>query len=393
MSTTLILGGGFGGVACARALAALAPDSHRILLVDRSPHFLVGAAKTWVMLGERRVADAVVRRSRLLPPRVTQIEDEVRAVDAARREVRTTAGTIGCDQLVLAIGAELDMAAVPGLAEAAQSFYTLDDAVRLSAALGAFAGGRIVLLIPRLPFKCPPAPYEAAMLIHQALEKRGLGARTTLEIWTVEKAPMTTAGPEMGKSIVAELTSRGIGFHSLKKAIAADAARRTVRFEDGSETTFDLLIAIPPHRVPRLLVEGGLAEAGGWVAVDPATMEVRKPGIASQTYAIGDLSGVPLPGRWDPAAPLALPKAGVFAAAQGEVLAQRIAASVLGEPATAAIDGRGFCYIEVGGGQAMRGDGAFFAMPHPVMVHRPPDAEQYREKLEWIEGLTRSPGT
>src|SRR5438093_11599468 len=152
MSTTLILGGGFGGLACARALAARSPRSHRILLVDRSSDFLVGAAKTWVMLGERRAEEAVCERSRLLPPGVTLIEDEVRAIDAGRRQARTTSGTIAADQLVIALGAELDITAVPGLEQAAQTFYTLDGAVRLRAALGRFEGGRIMLLVPRTPF-------------------------------------------------------------------------------------------------------------------------------------------------------------------------------------------------------------------------------------------------
>src|SRR5262249_60688858 len=129
MSTTLILGGGFGGLSCARALAARAPQSHRILLVDRSSDFLVGAAKTWVMLGGRRAEEAVCERSQLVPPRVTLIEDEVRSIDAVRREARTTSGALAADQLVIALGADLDLGAVPGLEQAAHSFYALDGAV------------------------------------------------------------------------------------------------------------------------------------------------------------------------------------------------------------------------------------------------------------------------
>ncbi len=391
MSTTLILGGGFGGLACARTLAARAPRSHRILLVDRSRNFLVGAAKTWVMLGERRAEEAVCERSRLLPAGVTLIEDEVRGIDAERCEARTTSGTLSADHLVVALGADLDLAAVPGLAEAAQSFYTLDGAVRLRTALGSFTGGRIVVLIPRVPFKCPPAPYEAAMMLSAALERRGVRPATTLDVWTVEKAPMATAGPEMGKTIASELASRGIGFHSGRKAAAVEGAASVVRFEDGSEAGYDLLIAVPPHRVPGILVEAGLAEPGGWIPVDPATMAVKKPGNAPHVYAIGDLTSVALPGRWSPEVPLVLPKAGVFAAAQGEAVAARIAAALTGEPATATFGGQGHCYIEVGGGRAMRGDGTFFATPHPVMSARAPDEAQYRDKLAWVESWLSPP--
>ncbi len=386
MSTTLILGGGFGGLAASRTLRARLGNEHRIVLVDRSPDFIVGAAKTWVMLGERSAEEVTARRERLLPAGVTLLEAEVRSIDASRRAVETSAATLEGDHLVLALGAELDMGAVPGLENAAHTFFTLEGAVRLSAALAAFRGGRVVVLIPRAPFKCPPAPYEAALLLHHAFERRGLRSGTTLEVWTVEKAPMPTAGPEMGRTIVAELTARDIGFHPLKKAVSADAGQRVVRFEDGSETSYDLLIAIPPHRVPPVVVEAGLAETGGWVGVDPATLAVNRAGVAPHVYAIGDLAAVPLPGRYDPAMPLVLPKAGVFAAAQGEVVAAHIAAAVRGAGASTAFDGKGYCFIELGAGSALRGDGAFFSLPHPVMSAGAPGEAQYREKLAWVEG-------
>jgi sulfide:quinone oxidoreductase len=245
-----------------------------------------------------------------------------------------------------------------------------------------------MLLIPRAPFKCPPAPYEAAMLLHAALERRGI--RAQIDVWTVEKAPMPTAGSEMGKAIVAELTARAIGFHPGKKAAAVDGARGVVRFDDESLAEYELLIAVPPHRAPKPVVEAGLAEAGGWIPVDPGTLAVKKPDL-SQVYAVGDLAGVPLPGRWNPEMPLALPKAGVFAAAQGEAVGERIAAELEGASATATFAGRGHCYIEVGGGRAMRGDGAFFEMPHPVMTARPPDEAQLRDKLEWVKSWLTPP--
>ncbi len=391
MTTTLILGGGFGGLACARALRARLPDPHRIVVVDQSPHFVVGAAKSWVMIGERE-ADQVIRpRGALLPAGVTWLQAEVQTLDASRREVGTTAGPLRADYLVLALGADLDPGAVPGLAEAAYSFFSLEEAVRLRRALDAFPGGRVIVLVPRAPFKCPPSPYEAAMLLHEAFVRRGLRGRTSLDVWTVEKAPMPTAGPEMGKAILGELAAREIGFHPQKKVIAVHPGRRALRFEDGAEASFDLLIAIPPHRVPRVAVEAGLADPGGWVGVDPGTLEVKRPGVAAHVYAIGDLASVPLPGRYDPARPLVLPKAGVFAAAQGEVVAERIAAVVRGVRPSAAFNGQGYCYIEVGQRRAIRGDGSFFELPHPVMSARPADQGQYRDKLGWVEGWMKPP--
>ena len=174
MTTTVILGGGFGGLACARTLRARLPEAHRIVMVDRASHFLVGAAKTWVMLGERRGDEVVRPRAGLLPPGVTLLEAEVRGIDGAHRQVETDRGTLEADHLVLALGADLDMGAVPGLAESAHSFYALDDAVRLRDALQTLDGGRVAMLVARAPFKCPPAPYEAAMLLHHHLVRRDI---------------------------------------------------------------------------------------------------------------------------------------------------------------------------------------------------------------------------
>ncbi len=391
-NTTLILGGGFGGLACARALRRCLSTPHRITLVDRAADFVVGATKTWIMLGEQGAEEAPRPRAALVPADVDLVQADVLALEASRREVQTSQGTFTADYLVVALGADLDLGVVPGLETTAHTFYSVPGADRLRLALEAFRGGRLVLLIPRTPFACPPGPYEAACLIHAMLERRGVRQETALEIWSVEKAPMPTAGPEMGKRIIGELTARGIGFHPLKKAARVEGARRSVVFEDGSETTFDLLIAVPPHRAPRVVVDAGLAESTGWIPVDPATLEVKAPGAAPNVYAVGDVTSVSLPGRYDPSLGLALPKAGVFAAAQGEVVAARIAAASRGEPATAVFDGRGFCFIEVGGGRAMRADGSFFDTPHPIMSAAVPDESQYRAKREWVSSWLRPAG-
>jgi len=384
VTTTLILGGGFGGIACARELRRRLPREHRIVLADRSDRFVVGAAKTWVMLGERQVGDVTAPRGTLLPEGVEYVRADVLAVDAMRREARTSGGTLAGDHLVIALGAEFDLAAIPGLEAGAHVFYTLEGASRLHESLASFAGGRIVLLIPRLPFQCPPAPYEASLLLHAWLEGRGLRGKTSIDVWTVEKSPMGTAGPEMGKTVLGELSARGIGFHPLEKAVSVEPARNRVRFEGGGEVAYDLLIAIPPHRVPRVVVDAGLAEPGGWIPVDPRTLSVRSPKAGPHVYAIGDVASVPLPGRWAPDAPLALPKAGAFAAAEGEIVAANLAATVNGAAPDAAFDARGQCYVEVGNGRAMRAEGDFFDLPHPIMSAHPPDEAQYREKVAWV---------
>jgi sulfide:quinone oxidoreductase len=381
-STTLILGGGFGGIAAANTLRGLLPPEHEIVVVDQASHFYVGAGKTWIALGERTFGEISRPRAALLAPGVGLVQARVEALELPRRRAVTGQGSFHFDQLVIALGADLNPAAVPGLAAAAHTFYTVEGAERLRPVLEAFSRGDVVILIPKAPFKCPPAPYEAAMLLHAAFAARGLGGKVRLAIWTVEPAPMPTAGPEMGQYIRSELEQRGIGYHPQKRVARVDGAARRVAFEDGTEASCDLLIAIPPHEAPKAVREAQLTNASGWIPVDPQTLRVQT--AAGEIYAVGDVTGVPLPGRYKPDAALSLPKAGVFAAAQGRVVAHQIAAKLLGTVSRETFDGVGYCYLETGGGRAVKADGAFFELPHPVMRKQPPDEAQFRDKLDWV---------
>jgi sulfide:quinone oxidoreductase len=274
------------------------------------------------------------------------------------------------------------MSKVPGLEAAAQTFYTLDGALRLREMLPKFDRGELVMLIPATPFKCPPGPYEAAMLLHEYFTKRSHRDKIKLSIHTVEPAPMATAGPQMGQLIIGELQKRDIAFYNQKRCKNVDSANHVINFEDGSAAPFDLLIAIPPHEAPLPVREAGLIDASGWIPVDPKTLKTSIDHI----YAIGDLCKVPLPGRFKPEMPLALPKAGVFAEAHGRVVAHQIAAEVLGKESAETFDGLGYCYIETGDQQAVRGDGEFFALPHPQMMAQPADLAQ---KQAWAENWVK----
>jgi sulfide:quinone oxidoreductase len=381
--TTVILGGGFGGLAAANALRRLAPKDHGIVLVDRAPRFYVGAGKTWIMLGERTFEQISQARTSLLDAGVRFAQADVLAIDAASRKVVTSGETLAWDYLVIALGADVNETGVPGLADAGHTFYTVAGAERLRPALERFAGGDVAILIPKAPFKCPPAPYEAAMLLHHAFERRGLAGKARIAVYTVEGAPMATAGPEMGNHIKAELAGRGIAFHPQKKTVRVDAAARRIVFEDG-EAGFDLLISVPPHEAPKVVRDAGLVNASGWVPVDPQTLEVSSPGAPGRMYAAGDVTAVPLPGRYKPDVPLSLPKAGVFAHAHGEVIAHQIAAKLAGTAPDATFGGVGYCYLETGGGRAVKADGSFFELPNPVMRRQPPDEAQFRDKLDWV---------
>ena len=380
---TLILGGGFGGLAAANTLRGLVPPDHAITVVDQTARFHVVAGKPWVMLGERTVAEISAERSVLLDPGIELLQSEILQLDLPGKKVVTEAGPLRWDYLVIALGAALRQEAVPGLA-AAQTFYSLAGAEKLRPILAEFKAGEIVILIPKAPYKCPAAPYEAALLLHHYFAGRGGSGKVGLNIYTVEGAPMATAGPAMGAFIKEQLSSRSIGFFPQKSVVRVSDADRRVEFSDGTSAAYDLLISVPPHEAPAVISAAQLTGPSGWIPVDPLTMEIKSPAGQGRVFAIGDVTSVALPGRFKPDVGLSLPKAGTMAEAQGKVVAQRIAALASGQAPTAAFEGKGFCYLETGGGAALRGDGSFFALPHPEMTKQPPNAAQFADKLAWV---------
>jgi len=384
-STTLILGAGFGGISLANTLRKLAPADHKIVLVDRDPYFRIGATKTWLALGIHGAESMQYPRDALGRRDLTWIQDDVVEVRPDEKSaLLKRSGRIAADFLVIALGAEMDFQQIPGLSSA-HTFYTVDGANALRRAFEDFPGGRLMILIPSVPFKCPPAPYEAAMLFQDELGKRNLPVKAEVAVHTVEGAPMATAGPLVGEAVKQLLQDRNIPFHGRRRTLAVHPDLKQVEFEHGNEP-YDLLVVVPPHVPSRALRDSRLVGEQGWIIVDPFTLEV--PGFAG-VYAIGDVASIPLPGRYNPDAPLALPKAGVAADAQGKIVAQRIAAKVSGQEAASQFDGKLFCYLESGNNEATRAEGSFFELPHPQMNFQAPNARQFEEKLSWAEDWVR----
>jgi len=382
-TTTLILGAGFGGLTVARTLRPLLPPDHRIVLIDRSVTFTPGAAYPWVMRGEADLASFARDVRSLLPGGVEFVEGAIEEIDGDHGRVSTSSGAFSGDHLVIALGAEADMTALPGLADGAHTFFTADGADRAAGAVRDFAGGDLVILVTRTPFKCPPVPYEVAMTLHADFMERDILGATRMHVYTAEPGPMTAAGPEMSALVRGEIEKRGIAYHPAVKAAALDAARREIAFEDGTRAHYDLVLAIPPHHAPRVVLDSGLANASGWIPVNPHTLEVADREGPFALFAIGDITHLPLPGAFNPRMPLTLPKAGVFAAAEGRAVAHGIASRVARASAGATtFEGTGFC-----GGMAWRADGSFFDLPHPVMRREAPSAARLHEKQAWVRGL------
>ncbi len=370
MATVLVLGGGIGGAAAANALRARLGQGHRIVVVDRETEQVFAPSLLWLMVGQRRSAAISRPLAKLLRPGIEIVHSHVRELDPAARRVTTDAGELTGDAIVVALGAELAPEAMPGYADAAHDFFTLEGAERFASALAGFSGGRIVVAVSGLPFKCPAAPYEAAFLIDADLRRRGLRDRSTIELYTPEPAPMPVAGPVLGRAVVDLLADRGIGYFPGHPVEGYDGASHQVRFTDGSAVGYDLLAAVPPHRPPAVVSGSSLAGPAGWVRVDRGTLETSAPNV----FAIGDVTAIAL------ANGKMLPKAGVFAHAEAHVVAGQIASRLEGGPA-GRFDGQGYCWVELGAGVAGFASGDFYADPDPAVELRRPGRTWHAGKV------------
>lgn len=374
MAHVVILGGGFGGLAAANELRRLLPEGDRITVVDRNDRFYMGFAKLWDLAGSRPLADGTRSLSALRSKGVDFVQDSIEGFDPASRTVTTTGATLEADAVVVALGAGPHPAHRAMLAgEGAHDLYDGAALPSMRADLGSIESGRIAVAILGGPFKCPPAPYEAALLIDEHL--RGRGVRDAVEITVVTPQPITlpAAGPDASRYVAGFLDERGIELRSQAKVTGVDGAdggRRRLAIEGGEPVPCDLLFGVPATAPPELLEQAGLAGPSGFVHPDRHTLETSFAGV----YAIGDCTTIPTANG-------ALPKAGVFAAGQGEVAARCIAAS-LGHGAPAAFDGHGYCFLEVPGNKVAFVEGDFYADPPDVTLTEA-DEEQLRRKQSY----------
>ncbi len=369
------MGGGFGGLTAATSLRSKLGPENEIVIVDRKDSFFMGLAKLWVLTGQRAPEEGKRARSLLEKKGVKFVRAEVNKISLEQRSVSTSTGTLSYDYLVIALGADLAPDLVPGFWEAALNLYDLDQVLRINLELSGLTRGRLVVLISSTPFKCPPAPYEATLLMDEILRKRGVRDDVQLDVYTAEPMPIPIAGPANSAKLQGWLKDRGVSLHTNHKPVRIDAEHREVIFENGAKAGFDLLVAVPPHRCPRVVRDAGLADASGWVPVNPRTLKTDRDGV----YAVGDITAVKLPNG------LMLPKAGIFAEAEANVVAEEIAAEVEGGLALAGFDGKGSCYMETGGGQATIVQVDFFASPSPKVDLGEPSAQWLKEKHDFEE--------
>lgn len=367
MARTVILGGGFGGVAAATHLRRLLGPEHEVVIVDRGDTFMMGLRKLWALVGIAPMEEGQRRLSALSRHGIEVVQAEVDSIDPAKRAARTSRGELTADYLVVALGAETRPELVAGLQHHAHDIWRASGVPAAAAALQELRAGRIVILIAGAPYPCPPAPYECAMLVHEYLQTRGRRGEVQLTVATVQPLLLPNAGREGSDWLARQLAERGIAYQTGKRLQGVEGG--AVRFEDGS-LPFDLLIAVPPHRPPAVVRDSGLTGDADWISVDPGTLATS----FERVYAVGDCTQIRL------ANGLPLPKAGIIAELEGTRVAEAIAAEVLRGGIAPPFDGRGYCFMEMGRHEATLIEGDFYAQPEPRVAFVDVSAEHAAAK-------------
>ena len=357
----VVLGAGFGGLELCTLLSERLGDRVTVTLIDKSDAFVFGYAKLDVMFGHAKPEAVRLPYARFLKPGVTFLRREVTAIDPMARLVSTDGGDIDADILVVALGAEYDFDATPGLTDV-NEFYSNAGAERLRDILPGFRKGRALVGVCGAPYKCPPAPSECALMLHDYLSVQGL--RGDCEITLVLPLPSPVPpSPETSRALIEAFAERNIGFLPGRRVARVEAGRGVAVLDDGSEQPFELFLGVPKHRVPPVVLASGLA-VDGWIPVNPRTLETQFPGV----YAVGD------------GANTGTPKAGVFAEGAARAVASAIAATVTGSGEASLYDGFGTCYIEFGGGRIGKVEIDFLSGPKPTGKYHAPSVEMRRDK-------------
>ena len=348
MTRVVILGAGFAGLELATRLSESLQGSVEVTLIDQNDSFSFGFSKLDVLLGRKTPAEIGLPYESVSLEGVEFRGERITSIDPETRRVTTEAGTYDADILVVALGADYDFAATPGFEEGGVEYYTVAGADRMRDAIAGFDSGKVVIGILGHPFKCPPAPFEGALLLHDTFVERGI--RDSAQIRVV--GPMSAPVPitkEVSKSFLDALGERDIEYVPNTHIVELDTQKHEALVADGAPIPYDLFVGIPVHRVPEVVESSGLA-VNGWVPVDKTNLATRFPNV----YAVGDVTALPMA------------KAGVFAEAAARVVADDIAAHLRGGVLEQPYQGAGTCYLEFGGGQVAMVEANFLGGPTPT---------------------------
>ena len=335
---------------------------HKIILIDKNDKHVYSPSFLWIMEGKRdaekiqKPLDSLERRG------IDFINEEVVKIIPEKKVVKTTKNEFYYDYLIISLGAEFVPEKIKGLSDAGYNLYQLDGIEKLRSDLKSFQGGRVVIVISSLPFKCPAAPYEAAFLLDEYFSKKRIRGKTEINIFTPEILPMPAAGLENGEIIKSMLESRNINFTPEVQLISVNSDKKEIRFKEKRNVNYDMLIFVPPHQGPKVIKNSGIGNKMGWIPVDKNILKTKYDNI----FAIGDVASIIL----DSGKPLS--KAGVFAHLEAEVVAENIAAEINGLAPNKKYHGQAHCFLELGYGKSGFATGNFYLKPTPIIKMRKP---------------------
>lgn len=375
MKTILILGGGVGGIVTANELRKKLSKEHRVIIFDKEDKHVFAPSLLWLMTGLRK-SEKISRELKAIERKgINFVHGEIQQVDPGTKTVRVDGKKYAGDYLVISLGAELSDDY--GLEKKGYNFYTLNGALKLQNGLNDFKGGKVVVMVTSMPFKCPAAPYEAALLLEYHFRKKKIRNLVEIELYSPEPGPMGVAGKELSTAVRQLIESKGIKYFPEHQF--SNITENTLKFTNEVNTDFDFLAFVPKHECPKVIKETDLVGDSGWVKVNRATMETAYQNV----FAIGDITGVPL------AVGKPLPKAGVFAHYQAEIVSNNIAVFINNKGKTKTFNGNGECFIELGDGKAGFASGNFYTEPLPKVKMFKPGVHWHAGKVLFEKDFLR----
>lgn len=366
----VILGGGFGGLSTANEIRNLLPSSQvKITIIDKKNWFMVGFAKLWIINGTRTFEDSIGHLNGLEKKKINFIQDEILSIDLQNKGVKTKQQNISYDFLVISLGAVLAPEKISGLTENGYNLYDHDQLLDIHNKLENINSGKIAISIMGMPYKCPPAPFEASLLIDSMLRKRGVRDNVQIDFYSPAPITLPAAGPEVSKKILELVNSEKIIFHNSSKIKSVESNK--LIFEN-SQAEFDLLLAVPPHIAPKIIYASGLAKEPGFIKID---RDCKTP--FENVFAIGDVTSLVVTEN------MAVPKAGIFAEGEGITVAKNIVSKIQSKEESELFDGKGGCFIESGRDTASVIEVDMFSQPKPSTSISDQTAENLSNKLEF----------
>jgi len=331
----VILGGGFGGLAAANEIRnSLDSSKVKITIIDKKDWFMVGYAKLWIMNGTRTFENSIGSLDNLSKKQINFIKDEITEINPKNSFVKIKSGKISFDFLIISMGAILAPEKIPGLVENGFNLYDHNQLHQINKKLNEIKSGKIAIVIMGMPYKCPPAPFEASLLVDSMLRKRGIRDSVQIDFYSPAPITLPAAGPEVSKQILDLVNSEKITFHNSQKIKHVEPKK--LIFEN-DEYNFDILLAIPPHIAPKVIYDSNLALKPGFISID---RDCKTP--FENIFAVGDVTSLTVNDT------MAVPKAGIFAEGEGIVVAKNIISKLESNEKSILFAGKGGCFLESG---------------------------------------------